>query len=118
MTKVSITRQHKQSKTTQLTFTTELLMNPTLMTALAYTLAIPVALAQRLLPALQLSFDYLLFLMTDAGALPEMTTAPMPVASLALADAVTAVATPVKAPPSKTTRKTSTKPSSTTTSVT
>jgi len=83
-------------------------MNPTITTILAYSLAIPVALAQRLLPALQLSFEYLLFLMTNAGALPEMTTAPMPVASLALVEAVTAVATPVKAPPSKSTRKTST----------
>ena len=92
-------------------------MNPTLMTALAYTLAIPVALAQRLLPALQLSFEYLLFLMTNAGALPEMTTAPMPIASLALVEAVTAVATPVK-PPSKSTRKTSTPKTSTATTAT
>lgn len=83
-------------------------MNPTLMTALAYTLAIPVALLQRLVPALQLSFDYLLFLMTNAGALPEMTTEPMPTPTLALVEAMTAVATPVKAPPSKSTRKTGT----------
>ena len=79
------------------------------MTALAYTLAIPVALLQRLVPALQLSFDYLLFLMREADALPEMTTAPM----LALVGAIDAVATPVKAPPSKTTRKTSTPKTST-----
>ena len=82
-------------------------MNPTVMTALAYALAIPVALLQRLLPALQLSAEYLLFLMREADALPEMTTAPMPVASLALVEAIDAVATPVK-PPSKSTRKTST----------
>lgn len=77
------------------------------MTALAYALAIPVALLQRLVPALQLSFDYLLFLMREADALPEITTAPMPSPTLALSEAVSAVATPVK-PPSKTTRKTST----------
>lgn len=83
------------------------------MTALAYCCAVPVALAQRLLPALQITAEYLLFLMREADALPEMTTAPMPKPTLALIEAIDAVATPVKAPPSKTTRKTSTPKTST-----
>lgn len=89
-------------------------MNSTLMTALAYCCAVPVALLQRLVPALQLSAEYLLFLMREADALPEMTTAP----TLALVEAIDAVATPVKAPPSKTTRKTSTPKTSTATTAT
>ena len=108
-------------------------MPPTITTILAYCLAVPDALAERLFPALKVSFEYLLFLMNKAAALPEIATettdapalavvedaptlstpvkAPVtditPIPTLALVEDGSAIDTPVKAPATKSTRKTS-----------
>ena len=40
-------------------------MTPQLMTILAYAIAVPVALLQRLVPAVELGLQFLLFMLTD-----------------------------------------------------
>ena len=75
-----------------------LTLNSTITTRLAYCLAFADALAQRLLPAVQLSFEYLTFLINRAKTQSEMETDNSSVPTLALVEDVPAVVTLVEEP--------------------
>jgi len=79
-------------------------MTPQLMTILAYAIAVPVALLQRLLPAVELSFQYLLFLLThDLSEVKTFVSPPVLQAVPALLD--TAQPTAVETKPKRATRQ-------------
>ncbi len=62
-------------------------MTPQLMTILAYAIAVPVALLRRLVPAVELSFQYLLFLLThDLSEVKAFVSPPVLQAVPALLD--------------------------------
>ena len=67
-------------------------MNSTITTRLAYCLAWADALAQRLLPAVELSFEYLTFLINRAETLSEMDIDQSPASIHALVEDDSAVA--------------------------
>ena len=79
-------------------------MTPQLMTILAYAIAVPVALLQRLVPAVELSFQYLLFLLThDLSEVKTFVSPPVLQAVPALLD--TAQPITVEAKPKRATRR-------------
>lgn len=79
-------------------------MTPQLMTILAYAIAVPVALLQRLVPAVELSFQYLLFLLThDLSEVKTFVSPPVLQAVPALLDTAQPIA--VEAKPKRATRR-------------
>lgn len=79
-------------------------MTPQLMTILVYAIAVPVALLQRLLPAVELSFQYLLFLLThDLSDVQTFVSPPVLQAVPALLD--TAQPITVETKPKRATRR-------------